>query len=714
MNERNTFTLMQSAFDVAEPGCTAALTRYKLPEFQNLPREDLLLAQSIAGHGDLWGIWMTPAANFPGKLSKCCRSIDIAKRLRTILSKEAQTELSPDLVNVQVEVAVLVITRLALLVRLTPTSGSLSKNLRLKPQTIAGRIYGYCIPMIARAIKRKILQPETKGLFSCLTEDDVRELGQNVFYRRELDRLGTLAARGLWNDMPPQLDTSQTTNPRGPKSEQVPQKIAGEWKPISDKYLAEFGPRNLWLICDMGPNLLNLLGDLATYLENLDWSKMRLGKLVGEKGDLANFIAKHLQENEWKGSTGLPLKPYFPLKIGKRAKDSFDWPPRHYQHLRILSGILQSAHLFITLLGSAGRIGEIETLPRSCVSTERDGMDYIHGWTYKLSGNLYGDARQWPAPKVLVQSLGQQARLANVWSRLPANRVDYGVQIAPSVSGPLWLSLGASPKSKATEPLADPRKALQKLAERIGMDPKPGGISIHPHRLRKTVGRLAGIALFDSPLVLKRLFGHKSIEMVLHYILCDPDIRTEAEAVLRELRIMHCAETLEEIRENIASSTPLLFHSGLAVTRMVEAVNEHEVRLAKSNRVWTEGSAYDLAYLLTSRGQGWRFIQKNIICAKVPGESGLCRKNKGEPDTSNCQPECGNRVVLAMQRRDVVEIVESHLDVARTSLNEGQYGVVNYSMKRVLEELDAFPEIKDQYMTDPQVQSLIAIYEGLS
>ena len=412
-------------------------------------------------------------------------------------------------------------------------------------------------------------------------------------------------------------------------------------------------------------------------------------------------------------SIGRPLRPKFSLKTGANAKDKFQFPPRTWEQLKVLSAILQSTQLFLTLLAAAGRIGEVETLPRSCVATERDGKDYIRGWTYKLSDNLFGDARTWPAPTVLVQTLGQQARLANVWIRLPPGAIQSGLPKAPPAHNSLWLSLGVSRTANAAEPLEGLAEALQMLANRIGMDPKPGGINLHPHRLRKTVGRLAGIALFNSPNALKRLFGHKNIEMTLHYILCDKDIRTESEAVLRELRILHCAQTMEEVREAIVAGTPLPAFSGGAASRIIYAVQEHEARLASSGRVWTGGSAYDLAYLLTAKGQGWRFVRKNIICAKVPGEVGLCLKNKGEPNTADCKPECENRLVLQLEQRDSEEIVQAQMDIALQARDDGQFDVFYYSMKQLLKELDNFLDVKEKYIADSQLQSLLATYKEL-
>lgn len=712
MNAPDPIARLQAAVDPTEPGRTAALNRFNLEEFQNLSKDDLLLAQTIAGHGDVWGFWKTPENICPSKLGDYLRTIDLDKRLRYLLAKEPLPETSPDLIDELVEEGVLVLTRLALLLRLAPTGGkNKSKSQRLKPSSLSSMLYNFFPEIVARAIQRKVERPGAQGMLGNLTEDDVREMGTNLKVRVELERLVTLAARGYWTDLPPHPDITQTTDPSGPKLKTVPQDVPSEYQPISDRYLEEFGPRNLWLIRELGPCLLPLLEDLATHLEDLDWSGKNnydLSKVV-----LPEFIARHLKDHPWMDSMGRPLKPNFPLKTGARGKDKFQFPPRSWEQLKVLSATLQSTHLFLTLLAAAGRIGEVETLLHSCVTTARDGKDYVRGWTYKLSGNLFGDERTWPAPTVLVQTLGQQVRLATVWLRLPPGAIEDGLPKAPPTHTALWLSLGASPNTNAAQPLKDLGHALRMLAERFGMDPKPGGINLHPHRCRKTIGRLAGIALFNSPLVLKRLFGHKSIEMTLHYILCDKDIRTEAEAVLRELRIVHCAQALEEVREALATGAPLPGHSGAAASRLVDAVKDHEARLANSGRAWAHGSAYDLAYLLTSSGQGWRFIQKNIICAKVPGEAGLCRKNKGEPDTSNCQPECGNRVVLALERRDAGEIVNAYMDVALKARDEGQFGTFYYSMERLLKELNNFPDIKEKYMADAQLQSLLATYQEL-
>lgn len=88
-------------------------------------------------------------------------------------------------------------------------------------------------------------------------------------------------------------------------------------------------------------------------------------------------------------------------------------------------------------------------------------------------------------------------------------------------------------------------------------------------------------------------------------------------------------------------------------------------------------------------------------------------KNKGEPNTSNCKPGCDNRIVLALARRDADEIVGAYMNIGLQALEEEQFETFYYSMGQLLKELDNFPDIKEQYMADAQLQSLLATYKEL-
>lgn len=694
--------------DPGEEGRLAFLERFTVEVIQRMAVDDLLAAQSLAGHGDLWGRWQTPKSIAPSKIGSALRDINIALRLRSYLAKEPPTTASVDQL---VEEGVLVLTRLALLTRLIPSGSSgYRMTRRLKLSTITTFLFTFWPLIAARAIRRKADDPGAVGLFRCLTEADLLEFRAYKPTRLELDRLDALVARGVWSDAPPLPDIRQTTDPSREPTVRLPQNKPEPYLPLPDDWLAEIGPRVLWVVQDMGPNLLRLLESLTQELKDINWaiSPQNIGRQ-----QVIPCIQKHLKRHPWCDRAGNPLSPPFRLvtSYGKRGADTIEWPPRAWEHVVNLSITLQTAHFFIALLISAGRIGEVFTLARGCVEVGRDGKDYLKGITYKLSGNLFGDVRQWPAPDILCQSLGQQARLAAAMDWLP-RRLKDALPLVPRFGNTLWVSLGAG---GAVGEHAEVRinNALRQFSIRLDMDPMPGGKNVHAHRFRKTIGQLAGVALFNSPLVLKRLFGHKSIEMTLHYILCDPGVREETEKILRELRIMHCAEALEEIHEAMRTGRPLPGNGGPGAARLVTVVRSEENHLRQSGRIWDEGSAYDLAYLLTAQGQGWRLIKENIVCSKIPGEDGLCqkRRSKGEPNTANCQPECGNRIVLVRQRRDTELVVEQYLDIARQARDDGQMLVLAGIMNNLRDELQNFPDLEQKYITAPEVQSLLALCE---
>lgn len=690
-----------------EDGRLALLARHKAEEIQYLGRDDLLVAKILAGHGSEWGCWTTLVSQ-ARYLQKTFRVINFVERLRVCIEKEEVTTASIDLM---VEEGVLILTRLALLMQLVPTAGRTGdhKSYLLKASSIADHLYKTWPKIIARALQRKAGEPTGDGLFRFLTEPDLLEFKAKRKTRVEVNRLHTLAARGVWSDEPQRTDIRQTTDPSAKSATRHPEEETEPFTALPEEWLAEIGPRVLWIIQDLGPNLLRLLEALREDLKGVDWSST----LYSTCCQISDCVKSHIELHPWVDHAGRPLSPQFPLatSTGKQGADRFEWPPRRWEQVTLLSMTLQASHLFITLLSSAGRIGEVSTLQRDCIMIQRDGKDYLKGFTYKLSSNLFGDARTWPAPEILCQCLGQQARLAAARDWLPRSITD-GMPDAPNYRGDLWVSISVS-GNRHQDTEINLNNALYSLAERLNMDPRPGGKKVHAHRFRKSVGRLAGVALWNSPLVLKRLFGHKSIEMVLHYILCDSGIREDAEKVLRELRIMHCAEALEEIHQAMRDGAPLPGHGGPGAARLVTAVRKQETQLSQSGRVWGEGSAYDLACLLTMQGQGWRLVKENIICSKAPGENGLCQKtrSKGHPNTANCQPQCDNRIVFARERRNVELSIEQYLDIARQARDEGQLLVLASVMDNLREEWGAFPELEQILRADPEVQALLALCE---
>lgn len=692
--------------DSVEASRLACLQRFEPAEVQNLGRDDLLGAQTVLEHGPKWGYWQTVAKLAPGLMKPYMRNIDLAARLRGYLTKEGVIDASDALI----EEGVCTLTRLGVLLRLVPSGTGVTKARRaLKPASICQSLYLHITRIAARALCRKLDSGEEAcGLFYYLTDADLHELNAVQKTRIELERLRTLAARGQWNDVPPPPETTQTTDPSRAPHIPPPQTKPVPHPPLPDAWLEEIGPRLLWVVQELGPHLLHLLEALPESIAKLDRSQSPA--TIARK--LQMLIAAHFAKYPWLDRAGRPLIPPFALTTanGRSGADTLEWPPRTQEHLINLSVTLQASHLFISLLACAGRIGEVATLKRHCVAIERDGEDYLIRHSYKLSNNFLGDEFQSPAPPILQTCMGQQARLAAAFDCLPRTLDAEQLPETARFGAALWISIGSA-GTAGEKAVINFNSALQNLAERLDVNPKPGGKWVHAHRFRKTIGRLAGVALFNSPLVLKRLFGHKCIEMTLHYILCDPGIREEAETVLRELRIMHCAEALEEIHRAIANNLQLPANGGAGAARLLAAVENQEAHLREQGRVWAEGCAYELACLLTGQGKGWRFINANIVCSKDWVCSKPHRHKELELDKPTCDPGCENRVVLARRRRDTEEAIGQYLEIARQAQTDGQLLVMAHAMENLRDELGYYVDLREKYLAMPDVQAMFALSE---
>lgn len=682
---------------------TDALSRCRAEQIQGMADSEIAQVQVLLGHGMQLGRWQTPRAWAQGK-SKTLLDIDIAGRIRHYLSKEPSNLLAiaesanPDLLAGLVGEGVLVVSRLALLCRLVPSATGFSSRKPNRPPTVCDNVYIYWPTLVARAISRTLAsdRPRTaeQGLLRRLTKADVDEFRQHGVFRKELDRLQTLVSRRQWCDAPERPRLPATTDPSQAAAQRAPRKPPVPHPPLPDDWLSEIGPRLLWVVEELAPNLLTFLEeDFPNHLKRLDWQAEP--KTISST--IQHLLAFQFREDPWRTRAGQLLKPPFPLKNSSTGKavDRYEWPPRGWDQIQTLSQVVQGANLFFALLLTGGRISEVRNLGRNCVSIARSGKQRVRGFTYKLSSSLFGEVREWPAPPLLVQCLGQQARLAQAWARLPEDCAK-GMPTEPRYGDDLlWVSLGFGGASDGDLSI---NAALRSLADRVGLTQKPGGKQVHAHRFRKTVARLAGVALWNSPLVLRRLFGHKSIEMTLHYILSDPQIREEAEQVLRELRVMHAAETIEEIHDALLQNGPLPSHGGQGGERLIDAVVSETRRLESDGRVWDEGSAYDLASLLTVNGTGWRLVRENVVCAKTPAEPGACKGGRaGQPNVAGCKPDCVQRIQLARGKRDVELIVAQYIDIAEQAHRDGQALVLVSAFEGLQSHIGQFADVAESF-----------------
>lgn len=667
---------------------------FSVETLQHLDRESAVRCQALLGHGECFGVWETPDAMVGRKQSGIRQRVDLRKRLRDFMPED--TPLSPSL-DAQIDEGVLWMTRYALLLRIGPVGMNKATGRPLDVTSIASHMYLEIPSILANGILRRLESGDSEdtGVVRCLTPDDVRRLSTNRYTGAEFQRMRMLADRGWWGDVHPKADITKTTNPKGNAVMQPAQRISIPHPPIPDEYLAEMGPRILWLVQDLGPNLLPIFEDIPEVFGDIKFVSGANNKMAK-----ATSVKRYLAKHQWRDCNEQTITaPPFRLKTGRgsNGNDPYVWPPHSWEHMCILAVTLQAAHLWIALLAMAGRISEISTLKRDCIEWARDGKPYANGKTFKLSANLAGTDRDWPAPEVLIQALAQQARLVSAWERIA--RVLRGVsqeagETLVADGDHLWASLGVN----GTDPkdqLYVFGQTLQLLAQRIDLTPKPGGKNLHPHRFRKTIARLAGIAIVDSPRVLMKLLGHKDIVMTLGYILTDKALQVDIEQVARELRIMRCQEVIEDMHTALHTPGAPKYggHGGGAAPFLTEAVKTQEEELHRSGQVWDANSSYELSVILTGNGQYFRLTKPGVVCLKESREAGPC----------TCDSTCVNRIEEKTARRDVRKVIPILIDEGKRALAENQLLLVADTVQQINEEMLRFDDIRDAFDNHPDV-----------
>lgn len=693
-----------------------ALKLYPVESLHLLDANSARNCQAMLGHGDTLGVWETPEEMIP-HFGSPMRRTDLRQRILRYLPDEAKALAALDIL---LNEAVLWLTRLGLLMRMGPAGVSHKlRNRSLDASTVAQTLYRFSNQIVARGILRRLspLSQSKSGFALALTAEDLREFRAAPYLERELRRLTIFRDRNLWEDAPVSVKfEGKTTRPRGTAEQRMSEQTVTPYQPIPDDYLAVMGPRILWLIQDLGPNLLHLLETLFNQFANLDF---------GSKGPAykcnhsTRSLAAYFNENTWRDRYGsIIAKPPYPILHGslrgqnRAAKmiDPGEWPIRTWASVANLAVILQSAHMWVSLLMTAGRIGEIMTLRRDCIEWGRDGKPYANGKTYKLNFAFDGEKRQWPAPDILVDVLAQQVKLVEVCERLAQVRkgAKYEKQLVVDREH-LWASLGSSPNSDPDEKLTSANTVLLTLATRIGLSPNPGGVNLHPHRFRKTVARLAGLAIDGSPKVLMRLLGHKDITMTLGYMLTDPAFAKEIDDITRELRIMRARGLVEDMYAALHSADSMVYggHGGRGAPVLSAAVRIHEEELHRTGKSWDVTSSHELAILLTNNGQSMRLVSAHVTCTKTEGEIGLCSNKKGLANTGNCQSGCINRIEEKTARRDTSRVIPIIIAQAEQAITDNDLLAAASYARQLTVEISRFDDIAAQWRDKPQLAAIM-------
>lgn len=693
------------------PDHEQALLIFPLESLQNLDIDSALRCQTMLGHGGTFGIWETPKAMVP-HMRNSARRIDFRRRIASYIPNETSASSSLDAL---LDEGVMWLTRLALLMRMGPAG--LAGTAKFKPldaSTISRLINCEFAHLVALGTTSRLdsTNPYSTDFASALTAQDLRTCWAKENMRDQLKRLTQLRSLGLWSDAPEAREfKGKSTAVRGMPNPSQPERKRTPSPPIPDDFLAAMGPRVLWLIKDLGPNLIHLLENLPDLLGSVNANNQSINRRIN------NYFAA----NNWHDRNGQLIdKPPFILKHGSDRGKHFrsvpfelnhaEWPPKNWSSVQSLAVSLQTAHMWLALLVMAARIGEVATIGRNCVEFARDGQPYANGKTYKASRALSGKEREWPIPDFLVDVFAQQVKLVEACERI-ARMIKYTDEMENDFSDRthLWASLGASTNSDATQKLEIFGENLQTLALRMDLTNKPGGKNLHPHRFRKTLARLAGLAIDGSQKVLMLLLGHDDVTTTLGYMQSDRAFAKEVDDMTRELRIMRGEALIEDMRAALLDPSGLPYggHGGGGAPVLVDSVHAYEEELHRTGEEWGVNTARELSILLTNNGESARLISAHVVCTKTAGEVGLCSKKKGAIVAGNCQTECSNRIEDKTGRRDTERVIPILVQHAQENIANNDWLPLASNKKQLEQELKRYDDIGEKWRAEPEVQAIL-------
>jgi len=718
-------------------GQARALLRFGAEHVQNLSTQHVMELQALLQHGSTLGVWETPKHWLPpGTQALHRRSSNLRERLLSYLP--AQSDTSSERFELALQHATLALSRYLVLVRIGPAGlGKRGANHSLDVTTISGLAHSHGPALFAKALAKLLEvdelalsgddQPEPM-LLARLSRSDLEPLSKNLRKDalNECVRMRMLAERGLWHDVPPLAKPSKPEAMKGAPLLNEPPAKRDPHLPFPDDYLSEMAWKSKWLMRNLAPNVLAIAEQIVVlWKESLQQGWVMSSVISYRQEKISEMLTRH----RWLDEQGVPFMsiPFelnLPGATGFEASSIADiegnntallWPPKNFRDVKGLLGAVQMAHYFVIALSMGARSSEALSLKRDCVQRDKDGRQYANGRTYKLVQSFEGELRDWLLPDLAVEAIEQQARLAAVAEKLHnAGQSKKRTQSSGAPGVHLWGEISAAPASDSSQPLRNINNYLRRYATTLGMSTEPGGQNIRSHRFRKTLARLVGLALTQAPKILMDVFGHKSIEMTLYYILADKDLRAEIETVARELRVMRAKEVVEHLvdAQLAARQKPTMGgYGGLGAVTLNEAVRSYRDRVHRRGEDWSVSRVNELAELLTMQGTAWEQVRPGVLCTKLPGEAGPCNKSRGRPEPSKCQTTCGNRLEESFHREDVDGSIQESVTHYLNAVAEGEELMSAHWAGQIRAHVMRFDDLKEKWMLNSTVQSLMNVQD---
>ena len=387
---------------------------------------------------------------------------------------------------------------------------------------------------------------------------------------------------------------------------------------------------------------------------------------------------KAIQEVDWRDARGQVLdKLPFSLRYLVDGKDvlSDAWPPPGPRAFSAMLNTLQGCNLSVVGLCTGARTSEILSADDAPFG-EADGR--YHSRTFKLVDDLNGKTRDWPLHPVAVRALDIQRKIAGL--------------VRPDGATRLWVVLKADQFTRLT----DPNQTLRRTVRHLELEHLLGSGTAHQHRWRHTVARLVALSVVGAPQVLFDLFGHRDLDMTLHYMLSDPAIAEEAMKVAKEATYAMVQDALVELSHDEVS--------GPAAEKLRKALPR---AMRRGEERMDTNSLLEAAKILTWEGRYWSLVRPGVICTKGLGEYGPCTRERGAPDPGTCRTSCDHRLETASAKKQCADTLVALVGERDRAMQDGDELLVVYFEGQIVAELKRWDEVREKVLAEhPEIKHL--------
>ncbi|MGY4432728.1 integrase [Bradyrhizobium sp. F1.13.1] len=425
-------------------------------------------------------------------------------------------------------------------------------------------------------------------------------------------------------------------------------------EPFSDEFVTEFLRRALWIQSNLADAMLDHLeSDIEIRKRYKYWS--------------SSSKPRQKALEAWHDRTSTSLRQMrYPLRLGEASEASDAWPPPTVPSFYVAIGILQGCNLGVVNACMGARASEI---------LAADDMDFglpagrYQSRTFKLVDEIGGQTRDWPLHPAAERAIDIQRRL----SRL----------LRPVGQRHLWVAM----RGKKASRLNSATSVFKNTIEYLGLADLLGSGTAHMHRWRHTVARLVALSVVGAPKVLFDLFGHKDIEMTLHYMMSDPTIAEEALLVAKEMTYALAEHAVTNVVEEEASGAAAASLRG-------------QLPKAMSMGTFDTKTLRETAEVLTDGGRYWSLVREGVICTKGLGQFGPCTKGRGAADPGGCRTSCDYRFELSMAKQQCAEVLAALIRERRAADARGLEFLVENLDGQIVAELKRWPEVSEKVLAE--------------